>query len=153
MTVQTPQNPDRVWYHSGAALLDHRNVLPGLHVGTYAQALMRAGRIITKITIDREVFARVKDDVTSVKVKKVIMAAHSQGVAAMRYLNRVEGIPLEEFERARKELKSYGPGLDLDTISDNTFCKIVPSAHDSLIILDPSIITSFRQVEKRKCAA
>lgn len=153
MIDDNSQAQDRIWYHSGDDYIDRRNVLPGLHVGTYDQAMMRAGRCLTQITIDRDVFARVKDDVTSAKVKKVIMAAHSQGVAALRYLNRVEGIPFEEFEKARAKLKSFGLGQDLDSVTDEHFRRVVPSAHDSLVILDPSIIISFQQVEKRKQAA
>ena len=70
----------------------------------------------------------------------------------MRYLNRVEGIPLDEFEAARAKLtkrKSDGR-CPLDTISDARFRRLVPSARDSLVILDPSIIISCNPIEHRK---
>ena len=155
MSSKETHQDEALWYHSGKEHLERRNLLPGLHVGTYEQALMRGGRAITAIELDREIFARVKDDVTSPHVKRLLMAAHSQGVVAMRYLNRVEGISLEEFDKACKQLKqrSKSHRCPLDDISDSQFRRLVPSARDSLVILNPAIIVSLRPVERQRKAA
>ena len=126
--------------------------MPGLHVGTYDQALMRGGRAMTQIRLSRTIYARIKDDVTNSKARKLIMAAHGQGTPGMRYLNRVEGIPIDEFEAARAKLgrRKSDDRCPLDTISDARFRRLVPSARDSLVILDPSIIISCTPMELRR---
>ena len=154
MTSPSPEDGLNVWYHSGDAYLTRQNVRPGLHVGTLAQATMRTGRALTRITLDRDVFSRVSDDVTSPRVKRIIMEAHRNGIPGLRYLNRVEGIPLEEFKAALVKLGKRADGRNrLDTISDARFRRLLPSAHDSLVILDPSIIVSLEPVNEERKAA
>lgn len=49
------------------------------------------------------------------------------------YLNRFEGIPLEEFEAARLEHPNF------DLLPDAKFRRLIPSARDSMIVIDPGL--------------
>ena len=119
------------WWHGSTDPLTI--IRPFLHVGTREQALMRAGKaaILHQIIVDPARTLRKRD--TGSWPGKLLTRAKSQGYAAIVYLNRFEGVPLEEFEEARS------CGTDIDILSDAAFRKKIPSAQDSLIILDPLI--------------
>lgn len=108
-------------------------VRPGLHVGTRRQAEMRGG-ILHAIGIAASAPARMRDRSENAWRRDRVDAARRRGRALVVYLNRVEGIPLEEFETARHR------GVDIDRLEDAAFRRLIPSAQDSWIILDPAIV-------------
>lgn len=128
-----------VGYHSSAtALLIPR---PILHVGTIAQAAMRGGKHLHRVEFaldGRMPRMRDQGDWSRRSVTR-----HTRAGGAVVYLNRHEGIPLEEFEAARAI-------TDIDAISDAMFKRLIPSAEDSWIILNPDIIQSIEEVEDPK---
>lgn len=62
-----------------------------------------------------------------------------KGERLATYLNRYEGIPLEEFTSAEDAPAARRAG-GIDRLSDAAFRKAVPSARDSHIVIDPSIV-------------
>jgi hypothetical protein len=57
------------------------------------------------------------------------------------YLNRFEGLDLEGY----LEAKRVRP--DLDDLSDAAFRRLVPSAGESLVLLDPFLVVSCEVIE------
>jgi hypothetical protein len=118
-------------YHSSA----DPNLAPArlLHVGTLDQARMRGGRHMHRLMIRPGVRLPRLRDHGSWSVRTLMRHAARARVAV--YLNRHEGIPLEEFDRAR----AIG---DIDRMTDTRFRQLLPSAMDSWIILDPAAVVS-----------
>lgn len=129
------------WHASRTPLL---TVEPGLHVGTRRQAEMRGGRLHA-IEIAATPSARMRDRSENEWQRDRLEAARRRGRALVVYLNRTEGIPLEEFETAWREVP------DIDALSDAAFRQLIPSAEDSWIILDPGIVVGIHpETETRK---
>jgi len=123
--------PDDEWWHgSREPLLEIR---PFLHLGSLAQAQMRGGRgcVLTRVEILPGRTLRRRD--TGSWKEKDLQAIASRGAGLVRYLNRFEGIPLEEFDEARARCS------DIDSLSDGRFRKLVPSSQDSYLVLDPAL--------------
>ena len=123
---------DREWWHGSAGPLIE--IRPFLHVGTVAQARMRAGPAchLTRIAVQGRInIIRMRD--TGSWRKADLRRALSRKADVVVYLNRFEGIPLEEFDAARERVS------DLDGLADAAFRRLVPSASDSLILLNPAI--------------
>lgn len=116
-------------FHSGSE--EDLRPKPVLHVGTRPQAEMRGGKILHRVTFATPIRMPRLKDIGSWKRDKLVR--HARSAAAIVYLNRFEGIPLEEFEAARAK-------ADIDDLPDARFRKLLPSAHDSWIILESSII-------------
>lgn len=124
-----------VAYHSSSEpRLEARRFL---HVGTIEQARMRGGRHLHELAISiPSRMPRLRDH-GSWNIRSLMRNARRAGLAV--YLNRHEGIPLEEFEKARQI-------ADLDRVTDSRFRQLVPSARDSWIVLDPDMVTEIRRI-------
>jgi hypothetical protein len=107
----------------------------GIHLGTWEQAHMRAGggAILEVSLLDSCRPRRIKDrDGSWCHTNK---RAASQGVMALTYLNRHEGISVESALR----LGDLGLKRAAD-LSDREFLKLAPEARDSIILLCPTLI-------------
>jgi len=127
---------DAEWWHgSREPLLEIR---PFLHLGSLAQAQMRGGRecVLTRVQILPGRTLR-RRDAGSWK-EKDLRAMASRGIALVRYLNRFEGIPIEEFDEARARCR------DIDALSDAKFHRLLPSSVESVIVLDPELARIMR---------
>lgn len=128
-----------VLWHSGAVHLTRSDIEPLLHAGTLEQARMRAGRKLTRIEIHAVPAARLKDRGENGWSQRALKDAMRKGERLATYLNRYEGIPLEEFTAAEGAPAAKRAG-GIDRLSDAAFRKAVPSARDSHIVIDPSIV-------------
>jgi hypothetical protein len=108
-----------------------------LHVGTLEQATMRGGAHLHRLTIRTGPRMPRLRDRGSWNVRTLMRHACRSAVAV--YLNRHEGIPLEEFDRARSR-------IDIDRVPDADFRRALPSAADSWIILDPDAVLSIERI-------
>ena len=107
---------------------------PFSHFGTEAQARMRNSKYIIPVLVRGRKFKRTRDIGSWPKAKLAQMRALArQGYDGVIYLNRYEGIPLEMFQAAYKQV----PLDRLNSLSDRQFKKLVPAAEDSYIIFDP----------------
>ncbi|MFZ3481660.1 hypothetical protein [Sphingomonas sp. 3-13AW] len=124
---------DGEWWHGSTEPLTE--VKPFLHVGTIEQASMRGGRgcHLVRVGVAAGKVARRRD--TGSWRLQDLQHLRSRGTGIIVYLNRYEGIPIEEFEAARAACR------DIDALSDARFRKLLPSARDSLIILDEALAT------------
>ena len=129
-------------WHAGKTHLDRKDVAPFLHAGTFEQARMRSKGPLTRLTLRPRRIRRVVDRGENRWSEKRLSDALSRGFDMIVYLNRFEGIPMWEFEAAREILTMRGRSDCLDRISDGRFHRLVPSARDSVIILDPAIVRS-----------
>lgn len=136
-----------VAYHSGDVVLDRRSIRPFLHLGTLEQARSRAGRIVTKVTARVAPCARVTDrGENSWRTDR--LARHERACRGwIVYLNRFEGLDLDRY----LEAKRTRPGLD--ELPDSAFRRLVPSARDSLVLLDPLLVISCEIVEVGRVAS
>lgn len=110
------------------------HIRPFLHVGTVEQANMRAAGIGAAVIpffveVQPHLVKRLRD--TGDWDERKLRALQRKGWQAVIYLNRFEGIPLEEFEAARAMVGN------IDGLSDAHFRLLLPSARDSLIVFDP----------------
>lgn len=103
-----------------------------LHVGNLDQARMRNSKFLYQVQFDPGKTTRTSD--IGSDREGAIRAARRKGTDTIAYLNRYEGIPIEDLEAA---LKSH-PGVDLDRIPATKFRSLFPTARDSYIILDPA---------------
>lgn len=121
------------WYHKTAGPM--AEIKPFLHVGTMEQANMRAVGLDANVLplivdVQPHLVKRLRD--TGSWDERKLRALQRKGWQAVVYLNRFEGIPLEEFEAARAAVG------DIDRLSDAQFRRLLPSARDSLIVFDPA---------------
>lgn len=123
-----------VAYHSGSAHLVRGEIRPFLHLGTLDQARMRTGRFLTKVTARARPCVRLLDKGENVWRADRLKPVIRKGVDWVVYLNRTEGIPLHEFEAAAAKHPRF------DDVSDALFRRLLPSAKDSLILLDPLLV-------------
>lgn len=124
-----------VAYHSGAEqVLTPRAMM---HIGTLAQAAMRGGRHMHRIEFVTGPRVPRLRDTGSWNVRALRRHACRANVAT--YLNRHEGIPPQEFERARQR-------CDIDRATDSVFRRLLPSAADSWIILNAASIRSVENI-------
>jgi hypothetical protein len=120
--------------HQGVDTLDAaKTVDGGLHVGTRAQAQMRNAQRLFHVHLDLGRVRRSQDRGGDWADR--IKDARTRGFDAIVYLNRYEGIPLSQVQRAADE------GVDLDRLSDQQFRRRIPEAHDSWIVLNPHAVT------------
>lgn len=131
-----------VGHHSGDGPLDRSMLRPFLHLGTLAQAHGRARRIVTRITARIAPCARLVDRGSNQWPTTRLQPLMRKGCGWAVYLNRHEGIDLDEFLAAN----ARHPGID--DVSDGLFRRLVPSAHDSLILLDPLLVLSVEEIAK-----
>lgn len=106
---------------------------PNSHFGSEAQARMRAGKSakIIPVMARNGKFKRVKDVGRNKWDEKTLRRLERQGYDGVVYLNRFEGIPLDQFEALSAK------GIDPDSLPDAKFRKLVPAAEDSYVIFDP----------------
>lgn len=124
-------------YHSSAEeTLEPRRLL---HVGTLEQALMRGGRHLHRVILHPGGRMPRLRDHGHWNARTLLRHASRARIAV--YLNRTEGIPLEEFEAARAR-------FDIDRITDGQFRRELPSARDSWIVLDPRAIASVERIDR-----
>lgn len=116
----------------------------GIHVGSLAQARMRAGGgTILKLRLRSSAITRiprVRDQ--SGYWKNLLRRRARQGDRILTYLNRYEGIPTD------RVIKTLGRDLDCARMTDAAFRKLVPEAQDSWIVLDPALIEILGSVRK-----
>lgn len=117
------------WWHGSREPL--KEIRPFLHVGTIEQARMRGGRgcHLTRISLSTARTVRRRD--TGSWRERDLLGIRGAGLVI--YLNRFEGIPLEEFEAARLECRR------VDEVGDARFRRLHPSARDSVIVIDPCL--------------
>jgi len=123
-------------YHSGSVHLLRGSIRPNLHLGTLEQARMRTGRRITRVTAIARPCVRLLDKGENVWRDERLAPVLRRGLEWIVYLNRTEGIPLDEFEAAAAKHPRF------DDVSDALFRRLLPSARDSLILLDPYLVIS-----------
>lgn len=116
----------------------------GIHVGTLAQARMRAaGGTVLKLRLRASAVSRiprVRDQ--DGYWRTVLRRRARQGDRILTYLNRYEGIPTD------RVIETLGHDLDCARMTDAAFRKLVPEAQDSWIVLDPSLIEILGSVPK-----
>lgn len=112
----------------------------GIHLGSLAQAKMRAGGgTVLQIKVHGPMFGcqkikRVKDRPGS--WKDTNKRARREGVSALVYLNRWEGITRASVERV------VDMGADkFDRMPDTKVRNMAPELEDSWIILDPQVVS------------
>ena len=129
-----------VAHHSSG---DERLVVqPMLHVGSLAQARMRGGRHLHRMAIVPGIrVPRLRD--TGDWSERRLMR-HASRAPVLVYLNRYEGVPLEEFEIARQ--RAAAVSLSLEDLSDAAFRRLVPSAQDSWVVLDPACVRNVETI-------
>lgn len=136
-----------VW-HSGKEPLDASALRPFLHVGTERQAHSRAGRVLTRLVLRPAGARRLKDlaeqDWSPSRLRRLAASGDGYGV----YLNRHEGVDLEEVESARTDPRVRRTRGSVDSIPDILFRRLVPSAHDSLIVVDPALVLKVETMTK-----
>lgn len=108
----------------------HR-IEPFIHLGTIEQARMR-GSHIYRFAVSTCRFKRLVDRGRHGWDMKELRRAEFQGYDGIVYLNRYEGIPLEEFQMAQERVR------DIDALPDSRFKRLLASARDSWIVFDPS---------------
>lgn len=119
------------FWHSSERRLSLMDITIGLHVGSFAQAKMRRPNgIMHKIKVKPSTSMTTMKDHGSWSPSRLRQALRRAPLA--RYLNRFEGIKVEDLSEA---------ALCADK-SDRIFAKRVPSASESWIILDPTIISA-----------
>ena len=116
-------------YHGTDKVFDR--FAPYSHFGTEAQARMRHPKRILTVTVKARKLKRLRDtgDWTVAELRRY----ERQGFDGVVYLNRYEGIPLEQLETAYVKV----PADKLNQLSDTQFKKLIPAAEDSYIIFDP----------------
>lgn len=129
-----------VAWHSGDDHLDACSIEPFLHAGTLAQARMRGGRRMTRLTIRFARPTRMTDRTECQWRRRRLVDAVRRGAGVAVYLNRYEGITLESFETARRAAAGIRPWRRLDALPDRHFRRLIPQAADSLIVLDPMLV-------------
>jgi len=123
-------------YHSS----NDEELLPKrmLHVGSLAQARMRGGRHLHRVTLQPGIRMPRLRDHGSWNARTLMRHVPRARVAV--YLNRHEGIPLEEFDAARAR-------CDIDRLADDRFRRALPSSSDSWIVLDQDAIVSIERID------
>lgn len=122
---------DAVYWHSCDRRLTRADVEVGLHAGSREQAVMRRPHgILHRITLKPSARVTRMRDEGSWNRSRILAAARRAHVAI--YLNRYEGIAIEHLETAAMH----------DASPDDRFRRHVPSARESIIILDPDAIDS-----------
>lgn len=125
-----------VGYHSGGQSLEIGSIAAVLHLGTLAQAKSRAGKVITKVTAKQGLCGRLVDTGSNRWQSARLQRFVTKGRDWVVYLNRHEAIDLSELHDANLKHPH------IDDASDYAFRRLVPSARDSLILLDPDLIVS-----------
>lgn len=135
-----PQNASKILDCNGEPLvlyhgtrfefIEFKNNKEGIHFGSLEQANMRNSKRIVKCFLNIRSCARRVDTIGCWhNVIKSTKRKHD----GIIYLNRYEGIPLEEFESVRKRgITDY----ELDAMNDRSFKKLIASSSDSYIVMD-----------------
>jgi hypothetical protein len=102
-----------------------------LHLGTLSQAAMRsASKYLHLVEVSEVKMRRTKDKGSD--SPRVIARARRDGMGALVYLNRYEGIKTASLEHALE----IHQGKDLDDLTDARFKTIFPEARSSMLVLD-----------------
>jgi hypothetical protein len=137
-------------WHSGDEPLDRATLKPFLHAGTERQARSRAGRVLTRLILATAGARRLKDraeqDWCPRRLRRLAASGDGYGV----YLNRHEGVALEEIEAARCDGRVRRSRRTVDEVPDRLFRTLVPSASDSLIVVDPALVVRIETVSDRR---
>jgi hypothetical protein len=134
------------WHSGNEADLVPR---PFMHLGNEAQARMRGGRFLSRVTLRTATAGRLVDRGENGWSEPRLRRLAQTGCGYAVYLNRFEGTSLEETEAARAQpLVQRRPG-GLDAVTDGLFRRLVPSARDSLVLLDVGLVVSI-ETEARK---
>jgi len=120
----------------------------GIHLGTLAQARMRAGagtvlRVRVRASQASRAVARVRD--RDGAWRNLLRRHCRRKTSILVYLNRHEGITLERAE----QLGALGLGR-VAALSDRQFRKLAPEAEDSWIVLDPALLDILGSVPRRR---
>ena len=122
-------------WHSSEGPLTRSDIYPGMHAGTREQAAMRRpGGMLHRIVIASPFRSTTMRDRGSWPKDRMGRASWRADMA--RYLNRYEGVALEDLEMATKHAEA----------PDRTFSRFVPSSDYSWIILRPEIVLSIEAV-------
>ncbi|ANT62890.1 hypothetical protein AYJ57_20610 (plasmid) [Salipiger sp. CCB-MM3] len=123
----------------------------GIHLGSLAQAKMRAGRgtvievIVNASQLSPNGLKRVKDRPGGWRTTN--RRARGNGSAALVYLNRYEGVD----EAALAKILKIGSDR-FDRMSDAEVRRRVPELKDSWVVLDPEIVTIRRALDPDEVA-
>lgn len=122
-------------WHSSEGLLTKDDIFCGLHVGTRDQATIRRPEgMLHRIVIASPFRTTTMRDRGSWSKDRMTRAARRADVA--RYLNRYEGVVIDDLEMAARYADA----------PDRTFTQFVPSSDYSWIILRPDIVLSIEHV-------
>jgi len=124
------------YFHGSDKVLVKEDLNRFLHLGTIKQVRSRwPTGIIHKVTISQNAKFITMRDKGSWRHEDLMRAARRGSV--VKYLNRYEGIDLDELEIAAR----------CDDKSDSVFKRHVRSARESLIILSPEIIKTIEIIK------
>jgi hypothetical protein len=139
-----------VAWHSGDGPVDGTSIRPFLHIGTERQARSRAGRVLTRMVLRSDATRRLRDraeqDWCTRRLRRLAATGAGYGV----YLNRHEGVDIEEISAARTDRRVERRCGSIDGVPDRLFRLLVPSAHDSLILVKPELVVSTETVRDRR---
>lgn len=119
-----------------------KSVDGGIHFGTRPQAEMRGAKGGSLIEADVDIKNPMRSRDTGGNWKDKIRNAKSKGHDGIVYLNRYEGMSLEDIQRAQEA------GIDLDRLTDAQFRKFFPNAKDSFIAFTPEQIKILQNIKK-----
>ena len=110
----------------------------GFHFGSKSQAKMRNSEYLIPVYLKIDKIKTVKDNGGGWFA--VIEKAKQEGYDGIKYLNRYEGIPHSEYQKAAEINTDFKSSWDLDKFTDSEFKKMFPSAEYSYIVFEPTQI-------------
>jgi hypothetical protein len=113
-----------------------------LHLGTRTQAGMRNSAFLHEVEVEIQRVLRCRDRGGDWAGR--VRHARAEGLDAIVYLNRYEGVSSATIER----LALHGRLAGLDSLPDQAFRRLVPEAEDSYILLHPERARILRIIPK-----
>lgn len=124
-----------LWHGSDRDDLRLACIEPCFHLGTRQQAEMRwPDRHLYQAVVRVDARTSRRRDQGAWN-KRALIACRNQ-TDIIIYLNRYEGIPLDQI----------GAAAANDNVADARFRRLVPAAAESVIVINPDVISSFVQV-------
>lgn len=150
MDVFMQADGSMVAWHSGSSPLVQSSIRPHLHLGTLRQAQSRGGRVLCRVVLRPGTAKRLRDKAEQEWCPKRLRPLERSGIDYAVYLNRHEGVDLDEVAAARVDARVRRSKGSIDGIPDMLFRTLIPSAQDSLIIIDPNRVVSIEIVDRKR---
>lgn len=121
----------------GFSFQDIKDHPEGIHLGTLAQARMRAGKrdvLEVRLRLDRvSRIPRVRDQ--EYTWASLLKRRSRKGDRVLVYLNRYEGLSIDSVEALAKQ-----DTAKLERMPDKAFSRLAHDATDSYVVLDPDLV-------------